>query len=161
MNKTSVLFVCLGNICRSPLAEGVFRHLVKEAGIEDHFEIDSCGTGDWHIGGLPDPGSLAVAKKHNIDMEGQRSRQIKAEDLQDFDYIYAMDEKNLRDIKKIGSAKGKLHLFREFDIFKSKDLNVPDPYGLTGDAFGEVYDIVYRCSENILEEISKDLDIEK
>ncbi len=156
-NKTKVLFVCLGNICRSPLGEGIFRKIVVDAGLADCFEIDSCGTGAWHVGHLPDPGSIKVAERHGIDLTTQRARQLAAKDLTDFDYILAMDQNNLRNINLLGSVCGKLHLLREFDPLHSKDLNVPDPYGLPGDSFQEVFEIVERCCQVFLTAVKENL----
>ncbi len=151
--KTKVLFVCLGNICRSPLGEGILKKLVADAGHAENFEIESCGTGSWHVGGLPDPGSIKVAAKHGIDLTEQRARQLAVSDLEKFDYILAMDQHNLKNIQKLGDVRGKLQLLREFDPLISKDLNVPDPYGLTGDSFQEVYDIVERSCEVFIKTI--------
>lgn len=153
-SQIKVLFVCLGNICRSPLGEGIFKHLVEEKNIEDNFFIDSCGTGSWHQGGKADINSRRVAKQNGLSIEDQISRQIIEEDLIKFDYIIAMDKSNYANILKLGEVKGTLKLMREYDPIKS-DNNVPDPYGMAGDSFSEVYDIVYRSCENLLDEILK------
>src|SRR5437868_4309094 len=121
-----VLFVCLGNICRSPMAEGVFANLVREAGLEDKIEIDSAGTGSWHIGEKAHRGTLAVLDKNRIPYNG-RARRLTRDDLKTYDYIIPMDEENLADIKTLGSVKGKMALLLSFapELGVSE---VPDPY---------------------------------
>jgi protein-tyrosine phosphatase len=152
---TSVLFVCLGNICRSPLAEGVFRHLVEERGLADRFTIDSAGTGAWHVGQPPDPRSTDVAAAHGVALSG-RGRQVRAEDLRRFDVVVAMDRENLRDLQDLlGStdSHARLHLLREFDPDADQP-DVPDPYfdGPTG--FETVYRMVRRSCERLLESLA-------
>lgn len=159
MSKTKILFVCLGNICRSPLAEGVFRNKVATANLTEQFIIDSCGTAAWHEGKKPDPGSIKVAQKHGLDISGQRARRLTLNDLNTFDCIVAMDQNNKTNILHLGAGlpgiEEKVFLLREFEIFKTNNLSVPDPYGLPGDAFQEVYDIVERCCEVLLEDLQK------
>lgn len=155
----NVLFVCLGNICRSPLAEGVFRHYVDAAGLGDGPDgifIDSAGTLGFHDGAAPDSRSILVARKKGIDISRQSCRRIGTADFEDFDYILAMDEDNLNTLKKLcpPDLAGRLHLFLPF----AKDLKglkeIPDPY-LHRDiaAFERVYDFVDRASRGLLEEI--------
>jgi protein-tyrosine phosphatase len=155
MSKISVLFVCLGNICRSPLAEGVFRHLVEERGLSANFEIDSCGTGSWHIGNPPHAESCRVAKKHGVSLDGQSARRLADDDFIRFDHIVAMDQSNLADLKsaKIGDS-AELYCLRKFDSQKG-DLDVPDPYYGGRDGFEEVYQIVHRCCENLLDHLEE------
>ncbi len=157
MKKISVLFVCLGNICRSPLGEGIFRHLVKERGLEERFEIDSCGTGAWHIGKSPHRDSIRVAEKHGVSLKGQVARQVADDDFLRFDYIVAMDQSNLADLEelKIGNTAS-LFCLRKFDSIKG-DLDVPDPYYGGRDGFDEVYDIIYRCCDRLLAHLEKTL----
>jgi protein-tyrosine phosphatase len=152
----SVLFVCLGNICRSPLAEGVFLHLAREAGMEDRFAVDSAGTGSWHVGERPDPRSTAVARAHDVELPG-RARQVRPQDLDDFDVIVAMDRENLRDLERLadGGSRARLHLLREFDPEGGGD-EVPDPYFGGPDGFENVYAMVRRSCERLLEELSPD-----
>ncbi len=152
----SVLFVCLGNICRSPLAEGVFRHLVREEGLEDRFEIDSAGTGDWHVGQAPDRRSVAVAAAHRVDLPG-RARQVRPEDFDRFDLIVAMDRDNLSDLGRMADdgARARLHLLREFDPEGGGD-DVPDPYYGGADGFEVVYAMVHRSCARLLEELRRD-----
>lgn len=155
----NVLFVCLGNICRSPLAEGVFRHHVKAAGLAegpDGIFVDSAGTLGLHAGSAPDPRSILVAQKKGIDISGQACRQIGAADFGNFDYILAMDENNLAYLKGVcpPDEAHRLHLFLPF----AKDLKglkeIPDPYYYRDiEAFERVYDFIDRASQGLLDEI--------
>mgnify|MGYP001384016747 FL=1 len=104
--KVSVLFVCLGNICRSPSAEGVFRQLAAEQGLLESLHIDSCGTGNWHIGKAPDARATAAAERRGVDIAELRARQIQAEDLDRFDYVLVMDRSNLADVRDIWNQNG-------------------------------------------------------
>jgi len=150
-SRTRVLFVCLGNICRSPLAEGVFAHLVGQAGLSAKFEIDSAGTGSWHVGERPDARAAMVAREHGIELES-RARQVTDQDLHDFDYVIAMDRENLRSLERMASTSGghaEITLLRAYDPEPDGD-EVPDPYygGVSG--FENVYDIVSRSCEGLL-----------
>lgn len=148
---TRILFVCLGNICRSPLAEGVFQHLVEERGLEDRYEVDSAGTGAWHVGEPPDSRSQDVAGKHGIVLSS-RARQIRAEDFHGFDLVIAMDRENRANLERIrDGGSGRLHLLREFDPAAQGDMEVPDPYYGGPDGFDEVYDMVRRSCLHLLE----------
>src|SRR5689334_4300618 len=127
-----ILFVCMGNICRSPTAEGVMRHLLREAGLEDAVEIDSAGTGGWHAGDPPDARATEAAARRGIALEGG-ARQVRAADFDDFDLIVAMDRENLGDLLALApdeDAAEKVRLLREFDAASADaaDLDVPDPY---------------------------------
>ena len=149
---TSVLFVCLGNICRSPLAEGVFRHLVSDAGLDDRFMIDSAGTGGWHVGERPDPRSIQVAERHGILLTGA-ARRIETGDLYDFDHVIVMDRQNLRDVENLRDVNGgdaQIRLLREFDRSADTDLDVPDPYYGGPDGFDRVFSMVLRSCEVLL-----------
>ena len=149
---TRVLFVCLGNICRSPLAEGVFRHLVDDAGMSSKFEIDSAGTGSWHVGEPPDARAAMVAREHGVELDS-RARQVSDQDLRDFDYVIAMDRENLRSLERMAAttpdASAEIGLLRAYDPDPEGD-EVPDPYygGVSG--FENVYDIVERSCEALL-----------
>jgi len=152
---TRVLFVCLGNICRSPLAENVFRHLVEDAGLEDDFEIDSAGTGSWHVGERPDSRAVAAARARGIEVRG-RARQVTPEDLSTFDYVLAMDRDNLRDLDHMargGETTARIELFRAYDPDRDGD-DVPDPYygGPTG--FEDVLEIVSRSCRRLLADLT-------
>ncbi|MBX3176710.1 MAG: low molecular weight phosphotyrosine protein phosphatase [Candidatus Hydrogenedentes bacterium] len=152
-----VLFVCLGNICRSPTAEGVFRKLVADRGLAANYEIDSAGTSGWHAGEPPDPRSQEEARRHGIDMSGQRSRAVTAEDFERFDYIVAMDHANLRELRKRcpEHLRDRLHRLTAF----APELGVqevPDPYYGQGDGFATVFSIVATSAARLLETIERE-----
>jgi len=153
IRTTKVLFVCLGNICRSPLAEGVFAHLVRESGKADLYEADSAGTGHWHVGEAPDPRSVEVALRHGISLRGV-ARQVDPEDFRTFDRILAMDNENFLDLQSIaprGEDLPVLSLLREFDPRAEGELSVPDPYYGGPDGFERVFDMVHRSCSRLLE----------
>jgi protein-tyrosine phosphatase len=150
----SVIFVCLGNICRSPLGEGIFRELVRKKRWDEQFLIDSAGTAAYHVGEAPDPGSRKVARKHGFSIDEQRARQFKMEDLKHFDYIVAMDSSNRSNIEKLGSVRGELLLMREFDPVDNGG-DVPDPWSLGDTAFLNSYQIIYRSCEKLLDYIAE------
>ncbi len=153
--RVRILFVCLGNICRSPVAEGVFRHKVKEAGLEAHFEIASAGTGDWHVGKPPDARMCAAVKRRAVDISGQRARQVTEADFAAYDHILVMDRSNLENARKLdpaGTYAERIALFREFDP-EPGDLQVPDPYYGGPEGFEHVLDIVFRTSDALLQHL--------
>ena len=154
----NVLFVCLGNICRSPLAEAVFNRLIQQEGLDDAIASDSAGTSDYHLGEPPDRRTLDVIQKKGLDIE-HLGRQFIREDFQDFDYIIAMDESNLANIRKLEDAQQegsyRLFLMREFED-DADDLNVPDPYWGGDSGFLEVHDIVLQSGKNLLDYIKKE-----
>jgi protein-tyrosine phosphatase len=155
-DRTRVLFVCLGNICRSPLAEGVFRSLVQSRGLGAHYDIDSAGTGAWHVGEAPDRRSIAVAQKNGVRLTGQ-ARQVEARDLEDFDYVIAMDRENLGNLRALASEHGRsagIHLLREFDP-EPGDQQVPDPYYGGEDGFDRVYAMVVRACGGLLDTLEE------
>lgn len=154
----NVLFVCLGNICRSPLAEGVFKHQVRESGLENKIKVASGGTSGWHIGERPDPRSIEVAKANGIELDSY-GRKAVGDDFRSFDYIIAMDSDNYRDLKNLteSSMEGaaQLYLMRDFDdIGVGQD--VPDPYYGPEDGFTYVYELLDRSCRNLLEKIKAD-----
>ena len=154
-NEIRVLMVCLGNICRSPMAEGVFRHLLEENGLEDRIRVDSAGTGSWHVGESPDIRSARTAASHGIDLTG-RSRQVQPEDFRNFDYIVAMDRSNLEELERLRDGvggQGALYLLREFDPEGEPGAEVPDPYYGGPGGFEEVFQMVERSSRGLLEHI--------
>jgi len=144
--STSILFVCLGNICRSPLAEGIAKKIAKERALV--INIDSCGTGSWHVGEAPCEDSIRVAKSHGIDISRYRARQISKDDLAKFEHIIALDSKNLHDLKVMGATNvSKLGDYG----FNGED--VPDPYFFPGyEGFDKVYKMIEITVTNLLEE---------
>lgn len=157
MDRHRILFVCAGNICRSPLAEGIFRHLVTEAGRATEFEIDSAGTGGWHQGERPDRRSIAVAAGHGIDISGQRARRIEPADFGRFDLILAMDQDNLKNLRKIAPADAldRLHLFDALALGSNKD--IPDPYYGSREDFEAVYTMLLAGCGALLPKTGKAL----
>ncbi len=154
MKRIKVLFVCLGNICRSPTAEGVFRAMVEEKGLADHIEIDSAGTSGWHKGQAPDPRSQEEALRHGVDLSRQKSRAVVPEDFERFDYICAMDSANLSELKRAcpKSEQGRLYRFTSFAP-ELKVQDVPDPYYGGDHGFENVYNIVEASARGLLERI--------
>ncbi len=154
---TRLLFVCLGNICRSPTAEGVMRALVDEAGLQDAIELDSAGTGAWHVGSPPDARAVAAARARGIALEGS-ARQVREDDFDDFDLVLAMDRANLRELRELAGdeeRRAKVRLLREFDPAGrgDQDLEVPDPYYGAAGGFDEVLDLVQAACAGLLAQI--------
>ena len=152
-----MLFVCAGNICRSPTAEGVMRSVVEEAGLEDEIEIDSAGCGPWHVGNPPDRRATAAARRRGIALEGA-ARQITPEDFEHFDLILAADRENVADLRYVApdeAAREKIHLLREYDPASAgaPDLDVPDPYYGGDDGFETVLDMVDAACRGLLDEL--------
>jgi len=153
--EISVLMVCLGNICRSPMAEGVFRHLLEEEGLDQRIRVDSAGTGSWHVGESPDLRSARTAARHGITLEGS-ARQVRPEDFRSFDYMVAMDQSNLENLEEMRNAVGgetALYLLREFDPQGGPGAEVPDPYYGGPGGFDDVYDMVERACRGLLDHI--------
>ncbi|MFY0605170.1 MAG: low molecular weight phosphotyrosine protein phosphatase [Cyclobacteriaceae bacterium] len=156
--KLKVLFVCLGNICRSPLAEAVFAHKVNNLGLSNKIETDSCGTAAYHIGASPDHRSIAVANQHGIPIT-HAGRQFETSDAEEFQYILAMDQSNHRNIIHALSYKPEgLYLMRDFDP-EGKGLDVPDPYYGENDGFEKVYEMLDRSIDELINHIRKHQDI--
>jgi protein-tyrosine phosphatase len=155
--STRILFVCLGNICRSPTAEGVMRALVREAGLEESIELDSAGTGAWHVGNPPDERATETARTRGIVLEGA-AKVLRREDFDDFDLVVAMDRKNLADLRRLAPderARSRIRLLREFDPASggADDLDVPDPYYGGPRGFEDVLDLVYAACEGLLAQV--------
>lgn len=145
-----VLFVCLGNICRSPLAEGICLMHLEKQGLLEAFEVDSAGTSGWHAGEAPDPGSIKVARRHGVDISAQRSRPLESRDAEHFDFLVAMDQSNARKMEALGTIElERLVLARTFDP-ESRGGDVPDPYGGGTDGFQEVWDILDRAMPHMI-----------
>jgi protein-tyrosine phosphatase len=142
-----VLFVCSGNICRSPTAEGVFRHMVEEAGLAREIETESAGIGNWHVGDPPDPRACAAAKTRGYDLERLRASQVSAKDFERFDLLIAMDRTHLRDLEGMRpeGARGRARLFLDRDV--------PDPYYGTTEDFERVLDMIEAGAKALLAEV--------
>lgn len=153
--RVALLFVCLGNICRSPTAEGVMRELVRREGLQDRIAMDSAGTGAWHVGNPPDTRATATARARGIVLQGA-ARQVRASDFDDFDLLLVMDRRNLRDLQRLApdeEASARVRLLREFDPAPSGDLDVPDPYHGGPGGFEEVLDLVQAACAGLLAQI--------
>ena len=155
-----LLFVCLGNICRSPTAQGVMTHLLEEQGLAGEIELDSAGTGGWHIGKPPDTRATEAARTRGITLEGQ-GRRISPEDFDRFDLLLAMDRENLVDVLALApdeTASEKVKLLREFDpeAVARGHLDVPDPYYGGADGFENVLDLVERACRGLLDHVRAD-----
>jgi protein-tyrosine phosphatase len=149
-----VSFVCLGNICRSPTAEAVMRHLVRAAGLEQAIAIDSAGTGDWHVGEVRDRRSTEVGQRRGMPLAGT-ARQFQRSDFARFDYVLAMDRQNLTNLRRLApddAARAKIHLLRDFEAGAQADKGdeVPDPYYGGPEGFDEVIDICERACRGLL-----------
>ncbi|XP_040920367.1 low molecular weight phosphotyrosine protein phosphatase isoform X2 [Toxotes jaculatrix] len=151
-NTKSVLFVCLGNICRSPIAEAVFRKMATDTGVVDKWVIDSGATSDWNIGSSPDARGLACLRKHGIETS-HRARQVTKEDFMSFEYILCMDESNLSDLtrkaKSVKDHRAKIELLGSYD--PQKQLIIRDPYYGSDEDFEKVYEQCVRCCQAFLE----------
>jgi protein-tyrosine phosphatase len=154
--KVTVLFVCMGNICRSPTAEAVFRRYVEQAGLLDHIQIDSAGTHDYHIGDAPDARTQRAAKQRGYDMSNLRGRQAEAGDFTRFDYVLAMDEANLDILQRLRprDAQSHLGLFLQF-AERHSEREVPDPYYGGADDFERVLDMVEDAANGLLQHVRR------
>ncbi len=154
MKPTRVMFFCLGNICRSPLAEGIFCHHVESRGIEHLFHVESSGTSAYHAGEEPDLGSQRVIRKHlGLDISTQKAQQLTARHLAEFDVVVAMDESNRANALRLRPGT-KVLLLRDFDSESPGD-DVPDPYGGGVNQFEVVYEMVYRSTQELLDNLLK------
>jgi protein-tyrosine phosphatase len=149
-----ILMVCLGNICRSPLAEGILQSKLPQG----DFIVDSAGTGNWHAGQQPDHRSVATAKNRGLDISCQKARQIKVSDFTEFDHIYVMDTSNLNDVQQLApnaSAKAKVKLMMD-ELFPGEKINVPDPYYGGPEGFDKVYDMLDEACELVAKKLIKE-----
>jgi low molecular weight protein-tyrosine phosphatase len=156
--RTGVLFVCLGNICRSPLAEGIFIEQARRRGMLDLFDVDSCGTGSWHAGERADPRSLEVAARHGIELPSI-ARQLDPEaDFARFHWLIAMDRSNAKNLLRAGADSARVKLMRSFDAAAAGaaegDLDVPDPYEWHGDGFERIYQMLDRACAGLLDTLA-------
>lgn len=145
-----ILMVCLGNICRSPLAEGIMQDKIQRQELD--WQVDSAGTGAWHAGELPDTRSIKVAKKNNIDITNQRARQFQVSDFEEFDLILTMDASNFQNVKRLATSReheDKIHMIMNF-VTPNMNQIVPDPY-YGNDGFENVYDMLEEACESIVE----------
>ena len=151
-----VLFVCMGNICRSPSAEGVFRDKISAAGLSNKVYIDSAGTHAYHVGNPPDPRSQEAAIKRNFDLSAQRARKVEVSDFDEFDYVIAMDMSNEDDLQAIcpDGKEEKIHLFLKFSANTSTK-EVPDPYYGGGNGFETVLDLIEDAADGLIVHLQK------
>jgi protein-tyrosine phosphatase len=155
--RVAVSFVCTGNICRSPTAEAVMRHLVRQAGLDGAIEIDSAGTGAWHVGEGRDERSRSVGQRRGMPLAG-RARQFRRSDFARFDYVLALDRENLADLLGLApdaQARAKVHLLRQFDPTSPPDTDVPDPYYGGIDGFERVFDICEAACRGLLDHLRR------
>jgi protein-tyrosine phosphatase len=152
MLKTKILMVCLGNICRSPLAEGILSSMLDPL----KYEVQSAGTGNWHVGSSPDPRSISVAAKNNIDISDQRGKHFSTYDFEIYDHIFVMDNANYRDVIQLAqSDTEKQKVSRILDeVFPGENVDVPDPYfgGING--FENVFTMIYQACEKIMSRLN-------
>ena len=147
-----VLFVCLGNICRSPLAQGVFEDVLRREDLEDEVFVDSAGTGSWHVGSPPDDRAQRSAFARGLDLSAQRARQISPDDCEEFDYVLTMDEENYRTVSALCRRNAVVRPFLDFAT-DSPEREIPDPYGGGSEGFHHVLDLVEEASEGLLDDI--------
>ncbi len=155
--RIAVSFVCMGNICRSPTAEAIMRHLVHQADLDEHIEVDSAGTGAWHVGEDRDPRSHEVAERRGMPLSGV-ARQFVRSDFARFDYVLGLDRENRADLRRLApddTARAKVHLLRDFDPRSPADSDVPDPYYGGPAGFEKVFDICLAACQGLLEHIRR------
>lgn len=149
-----VLFVCLGNICRSPTAEGVFQHAVDEAGLRGQIHVDSCGVGDWHVGKAPDERAQQAAKRRGVDISHLRGRQLSASDFLAFDYVLAMDHANLQAMRALKPVESRAHVGLFLAFAGTPDAEVPDPYYGGDEGFESVLNMIETASAGLIAELT-------
>ncbi len=162
MSRTGVLFVCLGNICRSPLAEGIFLDLIAKRGLAHRFDVDSCGTGGWHHGEPADHRSIAVARRHGIVLSHTARQFDPRHDPSRFNWLIAMDRSNVRNLVHLGADQSRIRLMRSFEVAlqgkADRDLEVPDPYDWAGESFEDVYVMLDAGCRGLLEFLVDELE---
>ena len=158
VKQIGILYVCLGNICRSPVAEGTMHYLLQQKGLAENFFVDSCGTSAYHLDSAADKRARAVAKKYNIDLLS-RGSQFQINHFAEFDYIFAMDQQNYQDLLTMANSKSekeRVHMFRKYDPHVQATAqeipDMPDPYYADVEAFIEVQEIALRTCRNFIEE---------
>jgi protein-tyrosine phosphatase len=156
--QIKILFVCMGNICRSPMAEGVFKHFVAQAGLQDLIASDSAGTHDYHVGDPPDPRALRASERRGYDLSALRGRRVSRDDFGEFDYLLAMDETNLRVLERLCPSQHahKLKLLMEFSARQALR-EVPDPYYGGEPGFEHVLDLVEQAAQGLLDHLRRRL----
>ena len=150
-----VLFVCLGNICRSPLAEGIFKHLATTKGVDEKFQFDSAGLGDWHLGEPPDYRSIKTALANGIDLSKQRARQVNQADFHQFDLILAMDQQNLTDLQSMKPQNSKCNLALILQYAGLGNHAIPDPYEGNYEDFFQVFELINQAGDLIIDKLIK------
>jgi len=156
-NRYKIIFVCTGNICRSPLAEAAFGHLLREADLSSRFQVDSAGTDEWEVGKQADPRMRRVAAGHGIEID-HVARQLTRADIAEYDLLLAMDMMNYRNMRSLaGALAGKIKLYREYDPQGGPSAEVPDPYYGGAEGFEHVYRIVERTSKELLAALTREL----
>jgi low molecular weight protein-tyrosine phosphatase len=162
MTTHRILFVCLGNICRSPMAEGVFRRAAEEAGLLHLFEIDSAGMGDWHKGQAPDTRAQKAALGRGVDISAQAARKVEIEDFEDFDLVLAMDGSNIADLYDIAphAAREKIRRFLDYAPHLGAQ-DVPDPYYGGAAGFDHALDLIEAAAQGLLAELTKEMEAKK
>ncbi|WP_148863028.1 low molecular weight protein-tyrosine-phosphatase [Marinobacter fonticola] len=153
-DPVNVLFVCMGNICRSPTAQAVFQQRLDEAGLTGRVTVDSCGTGEWHVGKQPDPRAMEAGLRRGYDLSSLRARQIEPRDMDRFDYVLTMDSDNQRRVAALTSdnAKARPELFLSYAT-RHQEEEVPDPYYGDGDGFERVLDLIEDACDGLIRDI--------
>jgi protein-tyrosine phosphatase len=155
MTTHRILFVCLGNICRSPMAEGVFRSLVEEQGLAHRFEIDSAGLGAWHLGQAPDTRAQAAARKRGIDISGQSARQVEEGDFTRFDLLLVMDGSNFAELERRAPAEARAKIRRFLDFApRAGTKDVPDPFYGGAEGFHRALDLIEEAARGLLAQLA-------
>lgn len=159
LGRYRVCLVCLGNICRSPMAEVILRGELDQAGLSGRVEVDSAGTGNWHVGGPMDARARAELARHGYDGASHRARQIEPSWLGGYDLVVAMDRSNLRDLRRMApdpqTAADRIALFRSFDPSAAREADVPDPYGGGGKAFAEAFALVRAAARGLAGQLAE------